>query len=87
MQNLQVLVLTFSEGFAGPKISNAGLKHLTGLRKLKSLNLNGARITDAGLEQLARLSVLESLKLVNTNVSRQGVSKLKRRLGNCQVEL
>jgi endonuclease YncB( thermonuclease family)/Leucine-rich repeat (LRR) protein len=59
--------LNLAEEGNAPKITNAGLAHLAGLTKLKSLHLarfNGA--TDAGLVHLKGLTALETLEITHT---------------------
>ena len=42
------------EDLGGPSITDAGMLHLTGLRKLSSLFIPNTRVTEAGLEELNR---------------------------------
>ena len=63
---------------AKPRITDAGLKHLRGLTKLKTLDLNGRPITDAGLTPLAELKNLHRLLLDSTKVTEPGVATLRR---------
>jgi hypothetical protein len=35
-------------------VTDAGLGHLKGLKKLKVLNLHGSKVTDRGVEELKR---------------------------------
>jgi Leucine-rich repeat (LRR) protein len=58
-------------------VTDAGLKHLKGLRNLKELCLTGTKITDAGLEQLKSLKGLRWLYLDRTQVSDTGVQHFK----------
>ena len=66
------------------RVTDAGLVHLKGLHKLKTLILWGA-ITDAGLENLKELKQLESLGLAGTNVTREGVKRLRQALPKCEI--
>ena len=63
------------------KITNAGLAHLTGLQKLKSLQLSGksgaTTVDDGGMEQLAKLTQLKVLGLDYLWVSEEGLAKLQ----------
>src|SRR6202022_4151096 len=52
LATLEQLELLFSEGFAGPTITNAGTEFLGPLTNLATLNLTGAKLGDAGLERL-----------------------------------
>ena len=57
-------------------ITDEGLAHLTQLRGLQELLLNGTSVTDAGMEHLRRLKQLKLLGLVGTAVSDQGLVAL-----------
>ena len=50
-------------------ITDAGLKHLSGLTQLRRLHLANTAITDAGVKQLAGLENLETLNIYGTKVS------------------
>ncbi len=50
-------------------LTDAGLRHLTGLTKLKYLNLVGTLVTDDGLCQLSGLTNLKKLPIRNSNLS------------------
>jgi Leucine Rich repeat len=64
------------------QLTDAGLKHLTGLKKLTHLSLcwpdqkHGGKISDPGMEEVAKLTSLESLDLRATQVTDTGLSKL-----------
>ena len=85
LPNLEHLSLLFSEGFAGPTVTDKGLQSLARVKSLRSLNLTAARITDAGLEPLKRLTQLEELRLANTSITEQGVAQLKMALSDCAI--
>lgn len=63
-------------------LTDASLKHLTGLQKLTHLNLcwpdqkHGGKISDAGLEEVAKLTSLETLDLRATQITDAGLAKL-----------
>ncbi|MDE0734260.1 MAG: PQQ-binding-like beta-propeller repeat protein [Pirellulaceae bacterium] len=84
LSGLTHLDLLYSNGFAGPIITGAGVKSLAGLESLQSLSLVGARINDESL-QLPWPKTLRSLHLANTAVTEQGVSRLKKRIPECKV--
>jgi outer membrane protein assembly factor BamB len=85
LAKLERLDLLYSEGFAGPRITDAGLQTLGGSRQLRSLNLVGARITDAGLQHLSELGHLQTLRLANTRLSDAAVERLQSQLPQCQI--
>jgi hypothetical protein len=83
LPKLEYLSLLFSEGFAGPTITDRGLESLARLKSLRSLNLTAAKITDAGLASLQRLTKLEELSLANTRITEQGLGQLTAALPEC----
>jgi outer membrane protein assembly factor BamB len=85
LEKLERLELLYSEGFAGPKITDIGLQLLGQHGQLKSLNLVGAKITGAGLQHLNQLERLETLRLANTRLSDEAVKQLQSRLPKCQI--
>jgi outer membrane protein assembly factor BamB len=85
LHRLQELKLLYSEGFAGPVITNAGMESLKSLTSLNSLNLTGARVTDGGLERLTGLKSLQTLQLVDTGVTVAGIHLLKTAIPGCRV--
>lgn len=60
----------------GAAISDAALKHVGALTKLRKLHLSNTPITDAGMGQLTNLQELRSLNLVATSVSADGLKEL-----------
>ncbi len=60
-----------------PRITDAGLKSLASLRKLKRLDLSHSAITDAGLEWLHDLDI-EYLDVSNTPVKGPGLRHLRK---------
>src|SRR5262249_40928979 len=65
--------------------SDAGLKHLTPLKRLKRLALDGTAVTDKGLKHLTGLEKLRDLGLENTRVTKQGKANLKLALPRCVI--
>lgn len=57
-------------------ITDAGLKHLTALRELHTLDLRDTDIGDAGLEYVAKLSTLKTLDLTDTEITDSGLQHL-----------
>jgi hypothetical protein len=60
----------------GPKVTDAGLKHLAGLMWLTVLDLTDTKVTDAGLKHLAGLKQLRELDLQDTKVTDAGLKHL-----------
>ena len=58
-------------------ITDAGLKHISGLKKLTILGLVGTKITDRGLRELKGLQNLEILRLGNTAIGDNGLKELE----------
>jgi Leucine-rich repeat (LRR) protein len=61
----------------GGQVTDAGLEHVTGLTKLRSLDLLDTPVTNIGLASLNRLTSLEMLTLSGTKVTDEGMSHLK----------
>ena len=58
-------------------VTDAGVKHLKGLKKLRRLTLNRTAITDAGLGHLSGLTNLEVLEVGGTRITNAGLPHLK----------
>lgn len=63
----------------GNNLSDAGLKHLAGMRQLRSLwvGMSRQKFTDAGAQHLAGLTLLEELDLQRSQLSDRGIAALK----------
>jgi hypothetical protein len=57
-------------------MTDAGLKHLVGLKQLRELYLRTTQVTDAGLKHLAGLKYLQTLALDETKVTDAGLKHL-----------
>jgi len=57
-------------------VTDEGLRHLSGMRTLKRLDLSGTSITDRGLEVLRHLPALENLSLSGTAITDAGAREL-----------
>jgi hypothetical protein len=68
-----------------PRPTDAGIRHLRGLTRLKDLDLSGTDITDAGLAHLKGLTSLANLNLAGTLVTVEGVEQLKKSLPRCTI--
>lgn len=85
LTTLERLELLYSEGFAGPSLTNGMVDSLEPLTNLTTLNLTGAKLTDAGLERLRGLTKLKTLQLVRTRVSEEGIRKFQTAVPGCAV--
>ncbi len=82
---LERLELLYSEGFAGPTLSDGVVEFLEPLSNLTALDLTGAKLTDVGLARLRVLKKLTMLQLVRTGVSEDGLRDFRQALPNCDV--
>jgi hypothetical protein len=57
---------------ANPDVTDATLESLTGMARLRELDIERSAITDRGLRVLARLPALETLHLKDTNITDAG---------------
>jgi hypothetical protein len=57
---------------ANPDVDDRVLDYLTGMDRLRELDLSDTKVTDAGLKALSALSKLETLWLCNTQVTDDG---------------
>lgn len=60
---------------ANPDVTDETLTYLTGMKKLRELDLDDTRITDEGLALLARLPALRSIRLAGTAITDDGFRK------------
>jgi hypothetical protein len=66
-------------------ITDAGVAHLAGLRRLKGLALSQTQITDAGLRCLKGLKGLHDLDITGTHVTNAGVGELQLALPKLEI--
>ena len=66
------------------KITDAGLRHLTGMPRLYNLWLRGTQVTDTGLEALHETKSLEWVIVNETPVTARGINALKKALPKLQ---
>jgi Leucine-rich repeat (LRR) protein len=70
LKNLEAFADIEGLSFGGPKLTDDGLKHVAGMKKLRDLAVSGSsQVGDAGLEHLRGLTNLVSLALYNTKVT------------------
>ena len=82
---LERLDLLYSEGFAGPRLTNGMVVFLEPLVNLTRLNLTGSKLTDAGLDQLKSLKNLKTLQLARTNVTSEGIQSFRSAIESCEI--
>jgi outer membrane protein assembly factor BamB len=75
MQGLRTLVLK-KTGFERDRVTDAGLKQLSGLTELETLDLYGNSVTDAGLAHLRLMQSLRELDLSLLPVTDDGLPHL-----------
>ena len=63
-------------GLQGTQITDEGLKHVAGFKKMFQLYLGQTKVTDVGLKELANHPRLEHLGLENTRVTDDGIHTL-----------
>ena len=61
----------------GPRIDDAVIKELSGLRRLRSLTLEQTEVTDAGLLVIGSMRQLQALTLTYSLVTDRGINRLK----------
>jgi beta-lactamase regulating signal transducer with metallopeptidase domain len=79
MEELQLGIMGESD------LTDEGLAQLTGLTKLKTLEVSGPNITDAGLVHLYAMKRLKSLTVNDTSVTQHGIEELKKHLPELKV--
>ena len=67
------------------QVTDAGLKELASLTKLRTLGLERTQITNAGLKELARLKQLQMLWLADTQVTDAGVDEWQKTLPKVRI--
>ena len=85
VSGLRRLVLLFSEGFAGPIVTDAGIETLSSLEHLTDLNLVDSRVTDAAVDELISLQKLSHLTVTGSQISADGISRLRKAKPDCAV--
>ncbi|MBX3439006.1 MAG: hypothetical protein KF861_16060, partial [Planctomycetaceae bacterium] len=73
---LQHLSVENGEGSPSARITDEGLKSISGLTQLRSLYLHSSEITDDGLAHLGQLTALTNLGLSNSQIQGHGLSHL-----------
>ena len=71
--------------FPNTKITDASLKDVAKLQKLKWLWLNDTNITDVGLREVAKLQQLKILILSGTKATDAGVAEIEKALPDCRI--
>ena len=70
----------------GTRITDDGLKQLSGLKNLQILHLEETGVTDAGLNHLTGLVNLKHLYLTDTKVTAEGVAMLKQAIPKIEIK-
>jgi Leucine-rich repeat (LRR) protein len=70
---------------ANTRVTDAGLKELKGLKKLRTLILRGTRIRGEGLDDLKELKELYQLDLRGTQVTTGDIKALEEALPRCRI--
>ena len=65
---------------ANEDVTDATLKHLSGMKSLRELDVAGSKISDAGLKELEGLVTLEKLTLSRTKITDAGLKPLLEKL-------
>ena len=86
MLSLTRLNLMYTEGFAGPSLTDTSATTLEHLSQLTWLNLTGSKLSDAGLERLQSLKQLKTLQLIRTHVTAMGVERFQAALPECEID-
>ena len=66
-------------------ITDAGLKHVNHLPKLRSLRLSDTEVSDAGVDHLVNIKTLETLTLKRTEISEAGLERHRKALPDCEI--
>ena len=66
------------------QVTDAGLAHLRGMKRLVHVDLGLTQITDAGLAHL-EMTKLRRINLAGTRVTEEGVKALKRALPKTEI--
>jgi hypothetical protein len=59
-------------------VTDEGLEHLKGFKKIQQLRLNRLKIADAGLERLAGITSLRLLELTDTQITDAGLKHVRK---------
>ena len=70
---------------SGVPITDAGLRSLSDLPKLRAIGFRDLSISDAGLVHFRDMDSLTRLVLIRTNVTAAGVHELQKALPNCEI--
>jgi hypothetical protein len=84
LNNLEKLMF-IAEGSGTLNISDAGLKHVGQMSRLRILYLVGIPVTDQGLKHLRQLDNLELILIRRTQVTDEGIVALQSALPDCRI--
>ena len=77
--------LDMADPYGRRNIDPAGMRTLTSLSKLSSLDLSGNQIGDTDLQMLEKLTELKSLTVVGCPVTDRAIQRLKKSLPDCEI--
>lgn len=66
-------------------MTDAGLKGLAPLQRLRELRLLGTAVTDGGVKDLAALANLTTLYMSDTKITDVGEKELRKALPRCAI--
>ena len=92
LKNLRVLRICRDDTLHGQNpsaqvITDVGMKHLAGLRRLEELTLTGQKVSDAGFEHLTGLVRLERLSVSETSLTPAGIEAFRSKMPSRLREL
>lgn len=85
IERLHPVADLYLAALSGNQITDVGVAHLNGLRRLENLSLASPGITDNSVENLSRLSHLRFLYLEGTNLTVRALDQLQKNLPRCQI--
>jgi hypothetical protein len=67
-------------------VGDAGIKHVSRLRNLEELRLQGSDVSDLSVPMLAKMRRLKRLNVLDTQISETGSRVLEAALPGCDVQ-
>ena len=66
-------------------MTDARVREMKGLKRLKTLGLGGCDVTDAVVDDLKRFPALSVLDLEYSSVTSEGAARLRKALPKCEL--